>query len=86
MRRTELGIQEGDYISLRDIARIVRRARSEQGLSENQAAQALGVHVHSVKQAEGQPHRDLLRLRRRILERFTGYTLDGPYYQIRRKD
>lgn len=85
MQRINLGINDGDYITLRDITRIVRRARNESGLSENQAAQELGVKVRSVKQAEGQPHRDMLRLRRRILERFTGFTLDGPYYQIRRK-
>jgi ribosome-binding protein aMBF1 (putative translation factor) len=78
-------LADGHYVSTRDLSDAVREARRLNGASMEQAADALGVSADKIDQAESQPYRALFKLRRKMLERFAGYTLDGPYYRIKRK-
>ena len=78
-------LTEGQLVSLGELARAVRQARVQQGLSPEQVAHSLGTSLKAVRHAEEQPLRHCFRLRRRMLERLTGYTLDGPYYMFTRK-
>ena len=77
--------EDGQLIKRSDIPLIVKETREQKGLTTEHVARDLGVSEPSVAQAEAQPHRALFKLRKRILERFTEYTLDGPFYRVRRK-
>ena len=85
MPETNAKLVEGQIVSLRDILEIVKQARKQHGLSPEEVARDLGVPPLLVEQAENQPLRGRFRLRRKMLEQLTGYTLEGPYYQVTRK-
>ena len=85
MHYEERSFEEGQLIKRTDIPLLVKEIREQTGLSTAHIARDLGVPEPSVTQAEEQPHRALFKLRKRILEQFTGYTLDGPFYRVRRK-
>lgn len=72
-------------MSPRQIAALIEEVRKQQGLTSQQVAEELGISKQHIHQAETQPHRDLLRVRRRLLEYYTGYTIEGPFYQICKK-
>ncbi len=78
-------LTEGRLVSHRELAQVVQQAREQQGLSPEQVASTLGISPKAVRHAEEQPLRHCFRLRRKMLERLTGYTLDGPYYMFTRK-
>ena len=85
MRKANAKLVEGQVVSLRDILEIVKQARERHGLSPEEVARDLGVPALMIKQAENQPLRGRFRLRRKMLEQLTGYTLEGPYYRLARK-
>lgn len=85
MHHEERFFEDGQLIKRTDIPLLVKEMREQKGLSTAHIARDLGVPEPSITQAEAQPHRALFKLRKRILERFTGYTLDGPFYRVRRK-
>ena len=85
MRKVNAKLVEGQVVSLHDILEIVKQARKRRGLSPEDVARDLGVPARMVEQAENQPLRGRFRLRRRMLEQLTGYTLKGPYYRLARK-
>ena len=85
MRKANAKLVEGQVVSRRDILEIVKQARKQHGLSPEEVAHALGVPALMVEQAENQPLRGRFRLRRKMLEQLTGYTLEGPYYRLARR-
>ena len=85
MQKANAKLVEGQVVSLQDILELVKQAREQHGLSAEEVARDLGVPALLVEQAENQPLRGRFRLRRKMLEQLTGYTLKGPYYQIIRK-
>ena len=73
-------------LTIAELGELVHRVRRRQGLSMEETAELLGIEVHEIRQAEGTYHGLMLRVRKRILQQLTGYTLEGPYYQVRRLD
>ena len=86
MPKVNAKLSEGQVVSLRDILEIVTQARTQHGLSREDVARDLGVSPQMIKQAENQPLRGRFRLRRKMLEQLTGFTLEGPYYRLARKE
>lgn len=70
-------------VAPKDLGDEVRRLRARTGLSADEAAARLGVDVETIERAEGSSFGLMVRVRKHILERLTGYTIDGPYYRIR---
>lgn len=85
MRKANARLAEGQVVSLRDILEIVKQARKRRGLSLEEVARDLDVPARMIEEAENQPLRGRFRLRRKMLEQLTGYTLKGPYYRLARK-
>lgn len=83
-KRKPTRIRDGAFVRIWEIAQVVGVARRQQGLSKAEAAHALDIACEQVERAESRYHH-MLRLRKRMLEEFAGYTIDGPYYQLRRK-
>lgn len=77
---------QGRFVTRRDLPELAREVREAQGLSPQEAAHAMGVPADVIEKAEAWPYRALFKFRRRLLERYTGYTLDGPYYRLRPKE
>lgn len=70
-------------VAPKDLGEEIRRLRALAGLSADEAADRLGVDVETIERAEGSSFGLMVRLRKHMLERLTGYTIDGPYYRIR---
>ncbi len=64
------------------LARLARAAREAAGLSQQRAADLLGVKQPTVAQAEGEPDRPLTRLRIQMIERFGTNHVAGPYWIV----
>lgn len=78
-------LHEGSYVPVRDLPETARVAREKLGLSHEEAAAVLETSPVMLEKAESQTYRHLFKLRRRILEELTGYTLEGPFYRIKKK-
>ena len=84
MDRLRPYVTEGPFVRASALPDAVRHLREERGLSRRDAAEAVGASAEEVAGAE---HRltAAFRLRKRLVEALTGYTLDGPYYRLRRR-
>lgn len=75
----------GQLVTLRELPDLLRAARQQRGLSSEQLAGRTGLPPQVVLEAES-TYRNRLRLRKRLLEWLTGYTLEGPYYRLTKRD
>ena len=74
-------VRKGPIIRSSDLASAVQLARQNRGVKRFQAARELGVSPRELEKAESSVHA-AFRLRKRMMEKFVGVTLDGPYYRI----
>lgn len=86
MPQEQLSLAEGDLVLLYELADAIQQARERSGLSPEELARTLDLPVRAVQEAENQPYRGRLKVRKRILEQLTGQTLDGPYFRVVRLD
>lgn len=77
-------IKDERMLTIQELGELIRFIRDEKGLSVEEIAETLSVDAEQVRKAETHYYGVMLRLRKRVLEEFTGYTLKGPFYQIRR--
>ncbi len=77
-------MREGEAVTGEELARLAKQSREQAGKTRQQAADELGVSWPSIFQAEEEPHRSLVELRRRMLERYAGFTVEGPVYRLKR--
>ena len=85
MKQRPIDQFDGQYLSPRDVARLASQVRKSRGHTPEDAADRLGVDARKVEQAENQPSRGLIRLRRRLIEQYTGYTIQGPFYKVHKR-
>ena len=85
-------LRAGPYFSERDLAGLaltaIRREgdRREGGFTLTAAAAELGKSVTSVSDAVNQPERPMTALRREIISKFGGYSVDGPFFRLIKAD
>lgn len=85
-QRDPLPLDDEMLVTIGDLGDVVRRIRRDEGLTQEEAAQMLGLKVEVIARAEEHRAARLLRLRKRILQGLGGYTIDGPFYQVRALD
>ena len=76
-------MKSGQKVSAAGLAVLAKQARERAGKTRQQAADEFGVAWQSVFQAEEEPARSLYRLRRRMIERYAGFTVEGPFYELK---
>jgi DNA-binding XRE family transcriptional regulator len=67
------------------VAALAKKFREAAGKNRAEAARDLEVSRPSVFYAEEAPERKLSLLRKRIIERYSDFTIDGPVYLLRKK-
>jgi DNA-binding XRE family transcriptional regulator len=67
-------------VSEKDLAALARRFREKAGRTRAQAAREMGVAQTSVFQAEEKPEQGLLKLRARMIERYSPFAVVGPAF------
>ncbi|OZC01327.1 helix-turn-helix domain-containing protein [Rubricoccus marinus] len=73
-------------VSPHELSAEVRRCRQRQGLSRADVASRLDLDEADVVRAESHRWGSMIRVRKAILERLAGCTLEGPYYRVRPLD
>jgi DNA-binding XRE family transcriptional regulator len=72
-------------ITEKDLAAIAKRHRIASGKNRAQAARELGVARPSLIHAEDFPEKSFLKLRKRIIEKYSPYKVVGPVYRLEKK-
>lgn len=68
-----------------DLATLAKQFRSEAGISKAQAGRELGVTRGTIQQAEEYPHVSLTKLRVKMIERYSPFSIAGPIFILKRK-
>jgi DNA-binding XRE family transcriptional regulator len=68
-----------------NLARIAKRFREQAGKSRAQAAREMKVAQASVFRAEENPEQSLLKLRIRMIEKYSPFKVVGPIFHLERK-
>lgn len=68
-----------------ELAALAKQFREKAGRTKIEAAQELGVGRPAVQLAEEDPKQSLTGLRIRMIEKYSGFKVAGPIYQLKRK-
>ena len=77
-------MRDNQTVTAETLAALAKQAREKAGKTRQQAADDMGVAWASIFQAEEEPERSLFALRCRMLERYAGFTAEGPLYRLRK--
>lgn len=69
-----------------DLTNLALEAFEASGLTQQAAADQLGVSQPAIAQAINKPERNLTKLRIEIIEAFTCYRVKGPEYRLVEED
>jgi DNA-binding XRE family transcriptional regulator len=68
-----------------ELAAVAKRFRKRAGVTRAQAARDMGVSQTSIFHAEESPEQALLKLRARMIEKYSPFMVIGPVFCLRRK-
>lgn len=74
------------YITEERLAQEARKARKHVGKTRTEVAQDLGVSLEAVCAAEEGAPTEALEVRRRMLQRYAGLRVAGPFFLLQRKE
>jgi DNA-binding XRE family transcriptional regulator len=69
----------------RQLATIAKRFREQAGITRAQAARDMDVSQTSIFHAEESPEQALLKLRTRMIEKYSAFKVIGPVFHFKRK-
>ena len=69
----------------KDLAVLAKRFRNQAGKTRAEAGRDLGVSHVSIHRAEENPEESLLKLRTRIIEKYSTFKVIGPVFRLLRK-
>jgi DNA-binding XRE family transcriptional regulator len=74
-----------EFLTETELAAFAKKARQAAGKKRAQAARDLGVSQTSIFHAEENPELSLVKLRGRIIERYSPFKVIGPVYLLESK-
>ena len=77
---------DGQTVTKADLCTLAKQARQDAGKTQAEAAEDFDVAQPTVAQAENDAERYLFDLRRRMLERYAGFTVEGPTWTLRKAE
>jgi DNA-binding XRE family transcriptional regulator len=69
----------------RELAAVAKKFRIATGKNRSQAARELGVARPSLIYAEDRPDKTFVKLRQRVIEKYSPYKVVGPFYRLEKK-
>ena len=72
-------------VAEKDLTKLAKRFRKQAGKTRAQAAREMEVSQTSIFQAEELPEQGLLKLRLRMIEKYSGFKVVGPVFLLRPK-
>ena len=74
-----------DLVAEAELAALAKEFRLRSGKSKADIARELNASRPAVQQAEENPEQSLTKLRIRIIEACSPYTMEGPLFRLRKK-
>jgi DNA-binding XRE family transcriptional regulator len=68
-----------------ELAAVAKRFREQAGITRAQAARDMGVSQTSIFHAEESPEQALLKLRGRMVEKYSRFKVIGPVFHLKPK-
>lgn len=68
-----------------ELAGVAKRFRLAAGKNRSEAARELEVARPSLIHAEDIPEKTFVKLRKRIIEKYSPYKVTGPFYRLEKK-
>lgn len=78
-------MNSGKLITEEQLPGLASEFRERAGKTRAEAARELEVARPTVHQAEENPELSLFKLRRRLIETYSPYRLEGPFYRLVKK-
>ena len=69
----------------KELAAVAKKFRVAAGKNQSQAARELGVARPSLIHAEDYPEKSFIKLRKRMIEKYSTYKVAGPFYKLESK-
>jgi DNA-binding XRE family transcriptional regulator len=73
------------YVAEMALGRFAKNFREHAGKTRAQAARELGVAQTSIFQAEEMPEQGLVKLRVRMIEKYSSFKVDGPVFYLSKR-
>lgn len=78
-------MKASDMLDERQLAALAKQYREAAGKTRSEAAREMGVRHPSIFHAEESPEQSLLKLRKRMIERYSPYKVAGPAFWLEKK-
>ena len=78
-------MKSSDMLNEAQLAALAKKFRIAADKTRSAAARELGVKYPSIFQAEETPEQGLNKLRKRIIERYSPYRVNGPAFWLEKK-
>jgi DNA-binding XRE family transcriptional regulator len=78
-------MSQSKLLTERDLASLAKRFRKEAGKSRAEAGRDMGVSHVSIHRAEENPEESLHKLRMRMIEAYSPFTVTGPVFYLEPK-
>ena len=75
----------GDMLTEAQLAALAKQYRMAAGKTRSEAAREMGVKHPSIFHAEETLEQSLLKLRKRMIEKYSPYRVGGPGYWLEKK-
>ena len=74
-----------EFLREKDLAALAKRFREQSGQTRAEAGRELGVSHVSIHRAEENSEISLLKLRLRMIEKYSSFKVVGPVFYLKRK-
>lgn len=78
-------MKTGEVINEAKLAALAKQFRKAAGKTRAAAARDMGVKQPSIFNAEENPEQSFLKLRRRMIEKYSPYMVEGPGFWLENK-
>ena len=73
------------YVTEEELTGLAKQFRSAAEKTRAQAARDMGIKQPSIFHAEESPVQPFVKLRRRMIEAYSPYKVEGPFYRLVKK-
>lgn len=73
---------ESRYVTEAQLAELAKQFRSAADKTRAEAARDMGIKQPSIFHAEESPEKTFVKLRRRMIEAYSTYKVEGPFYRL----
>lgn len=79
-------MKEKGLLTEASLAKLAKRFRESAGRTRAEAAREMGVKHPSIFHAEESPGKSFFKLRKRLIETYSPYVVEGPVFLLKKRE